>query len=231
MLEKHEEGIWTPGLAASAGMTIGFSWRIGSPCISELQDHQAPPLKELSPFISCCNCSFLTEAEGKRGACEAFAAAPYSDRRTCEHQRPVPVQSSAAGGISAVSARNDGRYFTNEALKPGPNGPARGCTHGGCSNTKLDPEGCRERGETGFLPPPPTVAFSTKRPQCAALQPPVLPPSPNTLPPAANPPTSLPQLLISTPVHNPTTPPAPPGSCFKPCVIVLSPRVTMNTKP
>lgn len=230
MLEKHEEGIWTPGLAASAGMTIGFSWRIGSPCISELQDHQAPPLKELSPFISCCNCSFLTEAEGKRGACEAFAAAPYSDRRTCEHQRPVPVQSSAAGGISAVSARNDGRYFTNEALKPVPNGPARGCTHGGCSNTKLDPEGCRERGETGFLPPP-TVAFSTKRPQCAALQPPVLPPSPNTLPPAANPPTSLPQLLISTPVHNPTTPPAPPGSCFKPCVIVLSPRVTMNTKP
>lgn len=49
------------------------------------------------------------------------------------------------------------------------------------------------------------LGFSTRRPQQRCSRPSSL--SPNTLPPAANPPTPLPQLLISTPVHNPTTPP------------------------
>lgn len=133
-------------------------------------------------------------------------------------------------------ARNDRRYFTNEALKPGPNGPVRGCTHGGCSNTKLDPEGCRERGETGFLPVPPPLPPSRFPPKGHSVQRCSRPSSLQAPTPSHQQQTPPLRCRSSLSLHpctiQPTPPPPrPPGSCFKPCVIVLSPRVTMNTKP
>lgn len=144
---------------------------------------------------------------------------PIAARCTCEHQRPVQDHLTSEFPSLLSRARNFCRSFVHHPLSPSR-------THTKAAATLSWTMKAAEKEEKPeSAPPPPHRVFHQKATVCSAAAA-VLPLRPNTLPPAANPPTSLPQPLISTPVHNPTTPPPtpclPPSCCVCDCSLHTS---------